>query len=69
VKRSIVNVQFALFNSIVDARLDPGDVDTTIQYLIADPNTRQVPLIWWIGPSTQPLIWGYTHNVWIQDGG
>jgi len=60
VKRSIADVQFALFNSIVDARLDPEDVDPTIQYLIADSKARQAPLIWWIGPSTQPADLGDT---------
>ena len=60
VKRSIADVPFALFNSIVDARLAPEDVDRTIQFLIADSNARQVPLLWWIGPSTQPANLGGT---------
>ncbi len=54
IKWSITNVQFPLFNSIMGARLAPGSVDTTIQSIIAQAKSRNVPLLWWVGPSAQP---------------
>jgi len=54
VKRSIADIQFALFNSIVDARLEPDEVEPAIQTVVADSQIRQVPLLWWIGPAMRP---------------
>lgn len=54
-KRSISDVRMPLFNSIMDARLDEKIVDSAIQCVIADGQTRRVPLLWWLGPSTRPL--------------
>jgi len=54
VKRTISDIPLALFNSIMDARLTPENVDAAIQYIVADGNKRNVPLLWWIGPSTRP---------------
>lgn len=54
INRSIVEIPNALFNSIMDARLDSEKVEMTIQSVIADAKVRKVPLLWWIGPSTKP---------------
>lgn len=54
VKRSITDRRVSLFNSIMDARLDGKDVDSTIQAVIADGQAHGVPLLWWTGPSTRP---------------
>jgi hypothetical protein len=55
VKRAITDIPLALFNSIMDARLAPGDVDAAIQAIIADASARKVPVLWWTGPSTRPV--------------
>ncbi len=52
--RSISDIPVSLFNSIMDARLTPENVDATIQYLVADARRRKVPILWWVGPSTLP---------------
>jgi hypothetical protein len=54
VKRSIVDIPYALFNSIGDATLEPGQVEEAIQFIIADVRKRRIPVQWWIGPSSRP---------------
>ena len=54
VKRSLSDIPMSLLNSIMDAQLKPEDVETTIQYIIADAERRKVPALWWVGPSTRP---------------
>lgn len=54
IKWSVTDVPFPLFNSITSARLAPESVDTTVQSIIAQAKSRNVPLLWWVGPSTQP---------------
>jgi hypothetical protein len=54
VKRSISDIPMSLYNSIMDAQLKPEDVETTIQFIIADAVRRKVPALWWVGPSTRP---------------
>jgi GNAT superfamily N-acetyltransferase len=53
-KRSITPIPFALFNSIMDARIPESRVDRTIREVIEEASTRHVPVRWWIGPSTRP---------------
>ncbi len=38
----------------MDARLKPEEVDAAVRLIRADAETRQVPVLWWVGPSTQP---------------
>jgi ribosomal protein S18 acetylase RimI-like enzyme len=57
-KRAITNIPVGLFNSIMDARLEPRQVDPTIQTILADAGKRNIPLLWWTGPSTQPADLG-----------
>jgi ribosomal protein S18 acetylase RimI-like enzyme len=54
VKRSISDIPMSLFNSIMDTQLKPEDVEATIQYIITDAARRNVPVLWWVGPSTRP---------------
>ena len=54
VKRSISDIPLSLFNSIMDAQLEQEKVDSTIQYIVSDARSRNVPLLWWVGPSTHP---------------
>jgi ribosomal protein S18 acetylase RimI-like enzyme len=58
VKRSITNLPMSLFNSIMDARLVPEQTDAAIQSIVSDARARNVPLLWWIGPSTRPADLG-----------
>ena len=58
VNRSVSSIPIALFNSIMDARLEPEKVDTTIQCIKTDAEARKVPVLWWVGPSTRPLNLG-----------
>ncbi len=54
IKWAITNVPFFLFNSIMDAHLTPESVDATVQSILTQAQSRNVPLLWWVGPSTQP---------------
>jgi GNAT superfamily N-acetyltransferase len=54
VKRSVSSIALSLFNSIMDARLKPDNVQSTIRYIEEDADRRQVPVLWWVGPSTRP---------------
>lgn len=58
VNRSITDIPIALFNSIMDARLVPDRVDATIQSILSDARGRNVPVLWWTGPSTRPVDLG-----------
>jgi len=54
VKRSMTNISISLFNSIMDARLSPEKVDGAIETIKADAKLHNVPVLWWLGPSSQP---------------
>jgi GNAT superfamily N-acetyltransferase len=53
--RSITNIPMSLFNSIMDARLEPENVEPVIAHITADAQSRNVPVLWWVGPSTRPV--------------
>jgi GNAT superfamily N-acetyltransferase len=50
----VTDLPFALTNGIFGARLAPERVDAAIEATIARLASRQVPGLWWTGPSTQP---------------
>jgi ribosomal protein S18 acetylase RimI-like enzyme len=51
---SITNIPYPLFNSVLRARLPSGTIDAVIDSTLAEYKSRNVPMMWWTGPSTQP---------------
>ena len=52
----ITDVPFPLFNSILRAHL--SNPNSEIEAAVARGRQRNVPLMWWIGPSTEPANLG-----------
>jgi len=57
-KRSITGLPFSLFNSVMDARLAADQTEAAIHAIVSDARARNVPVLWWIGPSSQPADLG-----------
>jgi len=51
---SVTDIAYPLFNSILGARIQAPEVDTVIEGIIARGRSKKVPLLWWIGPDSQP---------------
>jgi len=50
----MTDVPDPLFNNIARAKLSSEKIDTTIDSLIRQARKRNIPLLWWTGPATQP---------------
>lgn len=48
------DLPFPLFNSVLRARLTPERAETAITERIEACRRRNVPMLWWTGPSSQP---------------
>ncbi len=58
IKWALTRIPLAMLNSVFRARLAPHEVDATIQAVIDRASARQVPVLWWLGPQTQPADLG-----------
>jgi GNAT superfamily N-acetyltransferase len=55
---TLSDLPFPLFNSVMRARL-PGDrIDALIEARLAACDARNVPMLWWTGPSSTPADLG-----------
>ena len=52
--RTITNIPFPLFNSVLRTHLPSGMVEDIVDSTLAEYKSRNVPMMWWTGPSTQP---------------
>ena len=52
--RSITNIPYPLFNSVVRTKIPSSTIEDVIDSTLAEYKSRNVPMMWWTGPSTQP---------------
>jgi GNAT superfamily N-acetyltransferase len=50
----LTHVRSPMFNGVYRTRLDSGQADAAIAALVAEARAREVPLLWWVMPGTQP---------------
>ena len=55
---SMTNVPFPVFNSIMRAQLAPARIDAVIESIKGEAKSRNVPVLWWTGPTTRPADLG-----------
>lgn len=55
---SITDIPYSLFNSVLRARLAPSRIDVVVDSIKAQAKSRNVPLLWWTGPTTRPTDLG-----------
>jgi GNAT superfamily N-acetyltransferase len=51
---TLSHLPYPLFNSVVGARFDDDRAEAAIEARLRDCRERNVPMLWWTGPSTTP---------------
>lgn len=52
--RFVTGVAFPLFNGVIRSQLQPEEIDLTISETLEYFSAKQLPMLWWTGPATQP---------------
>jgi len=67
---SITDIPFPLLNSLTRARFTDETVESRIDEVVTHYKKRNVPLLWWIGPSSTPgnLVECLEKHSFIEDG-
>lgn len=55
---SMTDIPFPVFNSVMRAQLTPTRIAVVVDSITAQAKSRNVPLLWWTGPTTQPADLG-----------
>ena len=50
----LTDIQFPLFNGLIEPRLDESNADAAIDTVVARARARQVPMLWWLTPESRP---------------
>jgi len=58
VKWFITGVPHPLFNGVLFARFPPDEIDERIEATLRHFRSRNLPMSWWVGPSTRPADLG-----------
>ena len=67
---TITDIPFPLMNSITRAKFTDVTVESRIDEVITHYKNRNVPLLWWVGPSSKPdnLVKYLEKHGFIEDG-
>lgn len=52
--RYATGILHPVFNGVLRTQLSPGDIDARIRETLAYFKARNLPITWWVGPSTRP---------------